>query len=80
LDPLRICWLLLNETLMTQVEQAILAAIKSMEAEHEGFFGVVSFHFQNGVLSLIRREQTTIPNHKGQKKNFDEHNSTSNAQ
>jgi hypothetical protein len=46
---------------MTATQRQVLAAIEANGVEQPGFFGVLSFHFQNGRLTLIRREQTTIP-------------------
>jgi hypothetical protein len=46
---------------MTNVREQILEAIEVSAVDRPGFYGVLSFHFQNGRLTLIRREQTTIP-------------------
>lgn len=45
---------------MTDIQGQILAAIEETAVDQPGFYGVLSFHFQNGRLTLIRREQTTI--------------------
>jgi hypothetical protein len=42
-------------------QKRILAAIKALDPEAEGFYGIISFHFQNGRLTVIRREQTVMP-------------------
>lgn len=46
---------------MTETQSQILAAIESNAVDQPGFYGVLSFHFQNGRLTLIRCEQTTVP-------------------
>jgi hypothetical protein len=46
---------------MADIREQILAAIEETAVDQPGFYGVLSFHFQNGRLTLIRREQTTIP-------------------
>jgi hypothetical protein len=46
---------------MANIRAQILTAIEETAVDQPGFYGVLSFHFQNGRLTLIRREQTTIP-------------------
>lgn len=46
---------------MSKVEEEILAAVRANAVEHPSFYGVLAFHFQNGRLTLIRKEQTTYP-------------------
>ena len=44
----------------TEIQKQILAAIDENRVDQPGFYGVISFHFQNGRLTLIRREETTL--------------------
>jgi len=46
---------------MTRTQRIVLDALSALGADDEGFYGAVSFTFQNGRLTLIRREQTMIP-------------------
>ncbi len=55
---------------MTATQELVLAALRAIGAEQGGFYGVVSFHFQNGRLSVIRREQTVMPEEFTQENNF----------
>lgn len=38
----------------------IVDALKGIEIE-PGFFGIISFHFQNGKLSVVKKEETIKP-------------------
>ncbi len=46
---------------MSNIENEILNAIRENEVNRPGFYGIIAFHFQNGRLTLIRKEQTTYP-------------------
>jgi len=46
---------------MTPTQSTIVSALTHFGAENGGFFGILSFHFQNGRLALVRREQTLLP-------------------
>ena len=50
-----------EQAAMTNVREQILEAIEASAVDRPGFYGVLSLHFQNGRLTLIRREETTIP-------------------
>ena len=57
---------------MTGTERLILAAVRKIGVERNGFFGTLTFHFQDGQLSVIRREQTLKPFQlQGEESNFD---------
>jgi len=45
---------------MTVIQHQIVRAVEDAGAGRPGFFGTVSFHFRNGELTLIRREETTM--------------------
>jgi hypothetical protein len=49
-----------SKTSLTETRRLIIEAIEAEGVEHPGFYGILSFHFQNGHLTIIRREQTTI--------------------
>jgi hypothetical protein len=42
----------------------ILRVLEQTGDIRAGFYGVISLHFQNGNLTLIRREETFRPNHE----------------
>lgn len=46
----------------TDTERIVLSALRSIGVEDKRFFGIVSLHYQNGELTVIRREQTLKPN------------------
>ncbi len=50
-----------------ETERQVLTAIRENGATQPSFYGVVSFHFKGGKLTLVRREQTFYPTNPKEK-------------
>lgn len=55
---------------MTALEKLVLSTLSNLQPDREGFYGIISLHFQNGQLSVIRREQTIKPESIGEQRRY----------
>ena len=53
---------------MTATQKLVIEALEEIGVDQKGYYGIVSFHFQDGELALIRREQTLLPHRLATKK------------